>query len=519
MTTSEIAAGGLRAAEARGRRGAREAARPRRRLRRRRPVVQPEARARSARDRRAAWLQRDELRHAISMAVDRQLFADTVFLGAGVPVVRPDHAGEQEVVIGRTLPQTPHDPAGAQRAARVDRPRPIATATACSRTRAGRPVRFTLVTQKGRPRLERGAAVIRDELKKIGVTVDVVTLDGERGDRAVSCPGKYEAVYFSVDTTDTDPASNPDFWLSSGSAHIWNLGQKTPATAWEAADRRADGAPDRVGRRGRAQARCSTRSRRSSPSTCRSSISRRRACSSPRRARVTNVTPAVQRPQLLWSPDTVAVTVADDRATSRGGSSSRCSWCSPCRRRRWCWRGSRRATSSAESLGTRRQREALEAARARYGLDRVDRRAVPRLARRRGAPRFRRSRCCTTGRCADLIPERAANTAHPRAHRARSSRRSSACRSASSPAAAAAALLPGAIRAASLVLLSMPPLLTSLFLRLRRGAHRLAADRRDDARRPAGGGARRSAAPPGRAGGGARRCRSPRCSSGCSRRR
>jgi peptide/nickel transport system substrate-binding protein len=26
---------------------------------------------------------------------------------------------------------------------------------------------------------------------------------------------------------------NPDFWLSSGSAHIWNIGQATPATEWE----------------------------------------------------------------------------------------------------------------------------------------------------------------------------------------------------------------------------------------------------------------------------------------------
>ena len=33
--------------------------------------------------------------------------------------------------------------------------------------------------------------------------------------------------------TDTDPAINPDFWFSSGSAHLWNIGQKTPATEWE----------------------------------------------------------------------------------------------------------------------------------------------------------------------------------------------------------------------------------------------------------------------------------------------
>ncbi len=33
-------------------------------------------------DPRAPWLQRDELRRAISLAVDRKVFADTVFLGA-----------------------------------------------------------------------------------------------------------------------------------------------------------------------------------------------------------------------------------------------------------------------------------------------------------------------------------------------------------------------------------------------------------------------------------------------------
>ena len=26
---------------------------------------------------------------------------------------------------------------------------------------------------------------------------------------------------------------NPDFWLSSGSAHVWNIGQPKPATDWE----------------------------------------------------------------------------------------------------------------------------------------------------------------------------------------------------------------------------------------------------------------------------------------------
>jgi len=28
---------------------------------------------------------------------------------------------------------------------------------------------------------------------------------------------------------------NPDLWLSSGSAHVWNIGQAKPATEWEKA--------------------------------------------------------------------------------------------------------------------------------------------------------------------------------------------------------------------------------------------------------------------------------------------
>jgi peptide/nickel transport system substrate-binding protein len=45
--------------------------------------------------------------------------------------------------------------------------------------------------------------------------------------------GNYDAAYFRLLTTDTDPALNLDFWLSSGSAHLWNMSQRTPSTPWE----------------------------------------------------------------------------------------------------------------------------------------------------------------------------------------------------------------------------------------------------------------------------------------------
>src|SRR5262249_14890008 len=113
-----------------------------------------------AKDPRASWLQRDELRRAISMAVDRRLLADTVYFGAGEPVDGPETPSNKKWY-SADVPRVAHDPDGAKK---------LLASIGASHAR------FTLVTQKGRPRLERGAAVIRDELQKIGVTVDVVAL-------------------------------------------------------------------------------------------------------------------------------------------------------------------------------------------------------------------------------------------------------------------------------------------------------------------------------------------------------
>jgi peptide/nickel transport system substrate-binding protein len=253
-------------------------------------------------DPRAAWLQRDELRHAISMAVDRKLFADTVFLGAGVPVFGPETPANK-IWYWAGTPQTPHDPAGARKMLASiglsDR------GDGALKDARNQPARFTLLTQKGRPNLERGAAVIRDELKAIGVTVDVVTLDAGAVITAF-LSGKYEAVYFSANKAELDPGTNGDFWLSSGSAHMWNLEGKAPATDWE---RRIDelmtrqiASPDQDERK-----------------RLYDEVQKIFAEHLPivyfvapriyvaHGARVTNLTPAESRPQLLWRPDTVAV--------------------------------------------------------------------------------------------------------------------------------------------------------------------------------------------------------------------
>ena len=257
-------------------------------------------------DPRSAWLQRDELRQAISMAVDRQKFADTVFLGAGVPVYGPVTPANK-TWYSPDVPHTPYDPARAKTLLAAigltDR-----NGDGLLEDARGQPARFSLVTQKGKTALERGAAVVRDDLKAIGLTVDVVALDPSGLIQRI-LSGNYDAMYYRVNTTDTDPAINPDFWFSSGSAHFWDMGQKTPATDWE---RRIDAimarqvaSPD-PGERRRLFDEVQQIFAEHLPVVYFVAPRVLVATSS----RVVNVTPALTVPQLLWAPDTIAVTGA-----------------------------------------------------------------------------------------------------------------------------------------------------------------------------------------------------------------
>jgi peptide/nickel transport system substrate-binding protein len=183
-----------------------------------------------AKDPRSRWLQNSVFRRAIAQSIDRRAFVDTVYLGEAVPADSIVSPGNR---VWQTSARPPeYDVAGARRLlgslGLSER-----NGDAMLKDADGHPVRFSLLTQKGNTSLERGASVIRDSLAQIGVQVDVVALDvGALVDYVMR--GNYDAAYFRLLTTDTDPALNLDFWLSSGSAHMWNPEQRAPSTAWEA---------------------------------------------------------------------------------------------------------------------------------------------------------------------------------------------------------------------------------------------------------------------------------------------
>jgi peptide/nickel transport system substrate-binding protein len=175
------------------------------------------------------FLARAEFRRAISYAVDRGALANTLYLGAAVPVYGPVTPGNR-TWSSDAAAASPYDPARAKallaEIGLTDR-----NGDGMLEDAAGRPARFSILTQGGHIRGQT-AAVIQAQLKKAGIAVDVVELDPP-SIFARYGKGDYESICFGFQSSALDPAMNLDFWLSSGSNHVWDPEQKTPATPWE----------------------------------------------------------------------------------------------------------------------------------------------------------------------------------------------------------------------------------------------------------------------------------------------
>jgi peptide/nickel transport system substrate-binding protein len=183
-----------------------------------------------AKDPRFRFVQKREFRQALSHAVDREEFAQTVFLGEAVPVWGPITTGN-EPWFSPNVPRYPHDPARARALLKSigleDR-----NGNGVVEDENGTEARFTVITQRGITYYESGTTVLRDYAKAVGVALDIVGLEAPALiQRVETCD--YDAVYMRALMSDLDPGLSLDYWLSSGGAHLWNLSSKTPATGWE----------------------------------------------------------------------------------------------------------------------------------------------------------------------------------------------------------------------------------------------------------------------------------------------
>jgi peptide/nickel transport system substrate-binding protein len=76
--------------------------------------------------------------------------------------------------------------------------------------------------------------MMQQDLKKIGIRLNLTMLDFQSLVERITRTQQYEACLLGLSNVEIDPNSQMNVWISSGTHHAWNPGQAKPATAWEA---------------------------------------------------------------------------------------------------------------------------------------------------------------------------------------------------------------------------------------------------------------------------------------------
>ena len=176
---------------------------------------------------------RREFRQAISCALDRDGIVRSVYLGLAAPQFGPISSGNSKWY-DQSLKAAACDPA---RARALLAGIGLTDSDGDGTLEYGptrRPLVISLLTARGNTAREKTAQIIRDNLAKIGIRLEIqLLLPNELVARLLNSLD-YEAILFAFTPTDVVPDLQTDFWYSSGKNHAWAPAQEKPQTAWEA---------------------------------------------------------------------------------------------------------------------------------------------------------------------------------------------------------------------------------------------------------------------------------------------
>jgi peptide/nickel transport system substrate-binding protein len=176
------------------------------------------------------WFRSAVFRRAISQAINREDLSRLVFRGHAQPAIGPISAANKFWFNSKLKPE-PYSPDGALKALQAEGFR---LENGALKDREGNTVVFSIITNSGNKYRERMAVLIQDDLQKIGIHVNVVTLDFPSLIARMTETFDYEAILLGLTNVDLDPNGQMNVWLSSSENHQWNPQEKTPETAWEA---------------------------------------------------------------------------------------------------------------------------------------------------------------------------------------------------------------------------------------------------------------------------------------------
>ncbi len=176
------------------------------------------------------WFRSSAFRRAVSEAINRGDLCRVVYRGHATPAVGLVSPANREWFNERLRPAA-CDPGGALK--RLEGAG-FRLRDGVLRDGGGRAVEFSLITNAGSKTRERMAAMIQQDLARIGIRLNVVTLDFPSLIERITRTSNYEACLLGLVNVDADPSELMSVLLSSASNHPWNPSEKAPGTAWEA---------------------------------------------------------------------------------------------------------------------------------------------------------------------------------------------------------------------------------------------------------------------------------------------
>jgi peptide/nickel transport system substrate-binding protein len=176
------------------------------------------------------WFRSANFRRAIAQAINRDDLARVVFRGHAQAAVGPVSPANKFWFNAALKPET-YSPDAALKVLQSEGFR-IENGTL--KDKDGNAVVFSIITNAGNKYRERMATMIQEDLLKIGIQVNVVTLDFPSLIERMTQTFDYEAILLGLTNVGLDPSEQMNVWLSSSENHQWNPSEKTPETAWEA---------------------------------------------------------------------------------------------------------------------------------------------------------------------------------------------------------------------------------------------------------------------------------------------
>jgi peptide/nickel transport system substrate-binding protein len=176
------------------------------------------------------WFRSANFRRAISETINRDDLSRVVYHGHAQPAVGPFSPANKFWFNNKLKPQA-YSPDAALKAMQSDGFR---LENGALKDKDGNEVVFSIITNAGSKTRERMAVLIQDDLQKIGIHVNVVTLDFPSLIERMTQTFDYEAIILGLTNVDLDPNGEMNVWLSSSENHQWNPQQKVPETSWEA---------------------------------------------------------------------------------------------------------------------------------------------------------------------------------------------------------------------------------------------------------------------------------------------